>query len=60
MSGGCLAGLPCPADGAGGDAAEGGEVVDCDAGATRAFDLAEDRPLPDDFGVSRHVEILPP
>ena len=40
------------------DAALRGEVVDRDACAARAFDLAKDRPLPDDFRVSRHTQIL--
>ena len=41
-------------DRAGRDVAERRELVDGDAGAARAFDLAQDRPLPDDFRVARH------
>ena len=47
--------LKIAADGARGDVALRGEVVDRDAGGACLLDLAKDRPLPDDFGVSRHA-----
>ena len=53
-----LEGLEVAADGAGGDATERGEIVDCDAGRARPLDLAQDGPLADDLGVAGHGEIL--
>ena len=40
--------------GAGRDLAPGGEIVNRHTGVTGALDLAQDRPLADDFGVPRH------
>ena len=36
--------------------AERRELVDRDAAAARALDLAQDRPLPDHFRIARHLQ----
>src|SRR5207253_9980280 len=52
--------LQIAADRACRDAAQRGEIVNRDARAPRPLDFAQDRPLADDFGIARHVSILPP
>ena len=47
--------LQIAADRPGRDAAQGSQIVDADAGRARALDLAQDRPLADDFRVPGHV-----
>ena len=42
----------------GGDDAERRQIVDGDARAARALDLAQNRPLPDDLGVAGHGQNL--
>src|SRR5206468_2024056 len=52
--------LQIAADGPRRHAALRGKLVDRDPAAARTLDLAEDRPLTDHLGISRHDEILPP
>ena len=44
-------------DGARRDVAQRREIVDCDAGVTRALDLAQDRPLSNDFRIAWHTRL---
>ena len=54
---GFLERLQIAADRARRDVAQRRELVDRDARAARALDLAQDRPLTDDFGVAGHASL---
>src|SRR5207248_11486623 len=50
--------LEVAADRARRDSAQRRQLIDRHAAAARVLDLAEDRPLPDDFRVPRHARII--